>query len=401
MGSRASDGGEMTIVEDCVIWAEVDLDAIEHNVLEISRWIGPRSQIMAVVKANAYGHGAVPTVRAILAAGVGRLGVGRTAEGMELRRAGVDVPILLMCYTLPSEAVRIARWDLTPTVNTWAQAQALSGAAVALGREVTVHIKADTGMSRYGLLPDEVVPFAQALVRLPGLRLEGFYTHFSTAGGTEPSYTHRQYAEYMDLVAALRDVGITVPLRHVSNSAATLDFPRLSLDAVRCGLVLFGLSPLDRRQPPFELRPAMSLKSRVARIRTLPVGSSISYGRTYVLVEPTPVALVIAGYGDGYHRMLSNRGAVLIRGRRAPIAGRICMDQFVVNISSIPGAQQDDEVVLFGQQGDECISVDEVARWGRTINSEVTTSILPRVERVYLRGGDIVGRQSLLGLQEA
>jgi len=257
-------------------------------------------------------------------------------------------------------------------------------------------------MGRFGLLPEEVLPFAQALVQLPGLQLEGFYTHFSVADAADKTYTRCQFDIYRRLLARLDDAGFSIPLRHVANSAATLDLPEMALDGVRCGIALYGLRPSVevgaglRPAPTVSLRPVMSLKSRVARVRTLPAGSSVSYGRTYTTTQPTPVALVPAGYGDGYHRLLSNRGSVLIHGRRAPIAGRVCMDQLVVDVSDIPGVRQDDEVVLFGRQGEAEITADEVAGWAETINYEVTTGILPRVTRIYLRGGQVVSMDPLL-----
>jgi len=384
------------IVDHIVTWAEIDLDAVAHNARELKRQAGERAELIAVVKANAYGHGAVAVARAALKAAASRLAVVRTLEGVQLRRAGIEAPILLMGYTLPAEAETIVRWRLTPTVNTWKQAEALNAAAMARGLRLPVHIKADTGMGRFGLLPEEVVPFARALVQLPGLHLEGFYTHFSMADAADKAYTRHQFGIYRELLARLQEVGISIPLRHVSNSAATLDLPEMALDAVRCGIALYGLRPSAEVEPAIPLRPVMSLKSRVARVRTLPPGSSISYGRTYTTTRPTPVALVPVGYGDGYHRILSNRGAVLIHGRRAPIVGRVCMDQFVVDVSGIPEVQQDDEVVLFGRQGEAEITAEEVARWAETINYEVTTSILPRVTRVYLQGGEVVGMDPLL-----
>ena len=390
------------IVDHTVTWAEIDLDALAHNAGELKRRAGGQAELIAVVKANAYGHGAVTVARSALESAATRLAVVRTLEGVQLRRAGIEAPILLMGYTLPSEAETIVRWQLTPTVNTWAQAEALSAAAVARGQPLPVHIKADTGMGRFGLLPQEVLPFAQALVQLPRLQLEGFYTHFSVADAADKAYTHRQFGIYRQLLARLEEAGISIPLRHVANSAATLDLPEMALDAVRCGIALYGLRPSVevgaglRPAPTVSLRPVMSLKSRVARVRTLPASSSVSYGRTYTTTQPTPVALVPVGYGDGYHRLLSNRGSVLIHGRRAPIAGRVCMDQFVVDVSDIPGVRQDDEVVLFGRQGEAEITADEVAGWAETINYEVTTGILPRVTRIYLRGGQAVSMDPLL-----
>ncbi len=388
------------MLDDVLTWAEIDLDAIAYNAAALKARAGGHAELMVTVKANAYGHGAVPVARAALDGGATRLAVARTLEGVELRQAEISAPILIMGYTLPAEAARIVRWDLTPTVNTVQQAMALSAAAQEAGKTVPIHIKVDTGMGRFGLLPGEVVDFVRTISRLPGLFLEGLYTHFAIADAADKTYTRRQFEKYMNVVNQLEAAGFFFPLRHVSNSAATLDLPEMALDMVRCGIALYGLRPSDEVEPAVPLRPAMTLKSRVARVRTLPTGASISYGCTYTTTRPTPVALVPVGYGDGYHRILSNKGAVLIHGQRAPIVGRVCMDQFVVDVSEIPNVRQDDEVVIFGRQGEAEITAEEVARWAQTINYEVTTSILPRVTRVFLREGQVVAVQPLVREEE-
>ncbi len=383
------------VTHSYLTWAEIDLDAIAHNVRAFKRHVGERVEIFAVVKANAYGHGAVPVARAALAAGATRLAVHRAAEGIELRQAGLEAPILVMGYTPPAGAEQVVRWRLTPSLITVEFAQALSAYAAAAGVVVPVHVKVDTGMSRYGLLPDEVVPYLQAIGSLPGLRVEGLFTHFATADDADQTHVRRQLAVFNEVLAALQAAGITVPLVHAANSAATMRLPEAHFDAVRIGIAMYGLDPSDQWPPVFEIRPALSLKSRVSRVRELPAGAGISYGRTFVTPAPTTVALVPAGYGDGYHRILSNRSHVLIRGQRAPIRGRVCMDQFVVEVSHIPDVRQDDEVVVVGRQGDACIRAEEVARLAETINYEVTTSLLPRVTRVYLQGGRVVGVSGL------
>jgi alanine racemase len=322
--------------------------------------------------------------------------VSRTEEGIELRRAGIDAPILLLSYTLPGESDAIVHWDLTPTVNSESQAKALADAATAQSKALRIHVKLDTGMSRYGLLPDEALDFVHFLRELPGLVLEGLYTHFAVADLPDKAFTRRQFATFREVIKRLEASGFSFPLRHVSNSAATIGLPEMALDMVRCGIALYGLRPSAEVEPGVALRPALTLKSRVARVRILPAGASISYGRTYVTERPTRVALIPVGYGDGYHRILSNRGAVLIRGKRAPILGRVCMDQFVVNVSDIPGIRLHDEVVLIGRQGEGHIPAEEVARWAETINYEVTTSLTPRVTRIYLRRVRIVERVGLV-----
>ncbi|MGD8967581.1 MAG: alanine racemase [Anaerolineae bacterium] len=383
-------------MDDILTWAEVDLDAIAHNARLLKDRAGSGCELMVAVKANAYGHGVIPVSKAALAGGASRLAVSRTEEGIELRRAGIDAPILLLSYTLPGESDAIVHWDLTPTVNSESQAKALADAATAQSKALRIHVKLDTGMSRYGLLPDEALDFVHFLRELPGLVLEGLYTHFAVADLPDKAFTRRQFATFREVIKRLEASGFSFPLRHVSNSAATIGLPEMALDMVRCGIALYGLRPSAEVEPGVALRPALTLKSRVARVRILPAGASISYGRTYVTERPTRVALIPVGYGDGYHRILSNRGAVLIRGKRAPILGRVCMDQFVVNVSDIPGIRLHDEVVLIGRQGEGHIPAEEVARWAETINYEVTTSLTPRVTRIYLRRGRIVERVGLV-----
>ena len=375
-------------MSDTTTWAEVDLDAIAHNARQLKVHVGARTELMAAVKANAYGHGAVPVAQVALQSGATRLAVNRAEEGSELRAGGIDAPILVMGYATPGQAAHIVRDRLTPTVNALGLAQALSAAVSEQGApDLPVHLKVDTGMGRFGVLPDEAVDFARALAALPRLFLEGFYTHFCTADEQDTSHTYRQFDIYQHVLRRLQEAGIRVPIRHVANSAATLRFPEMHLDFVRCGIALYGLRPSPDVKWSIPLRPAMALKSRVARVRKLPADWGIGYGRTYVTSRPTRAALVPVGYGDGYHRLLSNKGAVLIHGQRAPILGRVSMDQLVVDVGAIADVQEEDVAVLFGRQGEAELSADEVAAWAETINYEVVTSILPRVPRVYLREG--------------
>ena len=378
-----------------VTWAEIDLDAIAQNVAAYKRHVGEKVKVIAVVKANAYGHGAAPVAQAALQAGAEWLAVHRAIEGVELRKAGFAAPILIMGYTPPDGAELIANWRLTPSLMTLEFAQALSAQASTHGLEVPVHIKVDSGMSRYGLMPDEVVDFLRALSQLPGLRLEGLFTHFATADWADPSHTLEQLRVFNGARQAAQEAGFSFSMVHAANSAAAMRLPEAYFDAVRPGIALYGLDPSSEWPPVFEIHPALSLKSTVSRVRMLAAGAGVSYSRTYITSKPTLAALVPVGYGDGFHRILSNQGNVLIRGRRAPILGRVCMDQIVVDASAIPEVQQDDEVVLIGQQGEGRIRAEEVAKLAGTINYEVTTSLLPRVARVYLRGGEVVQVQSI------
>ena len=371
----------------CLTYAEIDLDAIAHNVRALKAHVGPGVALLAVVKANAYGHGLVEVARTALRHGAAGLCVARVGEGIALRQAGITASILVMAYSRPDEAEAAVAHDLTLGVGDIAVAEAVSAAAVAQGRGATVHVKVDTGMGRFGLLPAEVLPFLARLTTLPGLRLEGIYTHFATADAADKTYARQQFAAFQRVLAGAEAAGYAIPLRHAANSAATIDLPETHLNAVRPGISLYGLYPSAAVSRDVPLQPALALKSRVGRVRTLPAGSSIGYDRTFIAPHPMTAALVPVGYGDGYPRLNSGQGAALINGRRAPLVGRVCMDQLVVDISDAGPVALDDEVVLLGRQGDDCITAEELAAWAGTINYAIVTALLPRVPRLY-RGGD-------------
>ncbi len=376
----------VTVKASSPTWAEVDLDAIATNTRAIRRWVGERVQIIAVVKADAYGHGAIPVARTVLTAGADRLAVHRLGEGIALRQVGIEAPILVMAPLMPEEAPEVVRWRLTPTLSIIEAAQALDAAARGAGRVIPVHVEVDTGMGRAGISPEDTVDFLRALWTMDGLQVEGLYTHFATADESDPSFTMRQLRRFEEVITVLESIGIRVPLRHAANSAATMRFRSAHFEAVRPGLALYGMRPSMEWEPPFPLHPAMTLKSRVIRVWTLAPGESVGYGRTFIAERESRMALVPIGYGDGYPRALSNRGYVLIRGQRAPVRGRVSMDQIVVDVTEIPDVKVGDEVVILGRQGEAEICAEELATWAHTINYEITTRISPRVPRIY-RGG--------------
>jgi len=368
-----------------VSWAEIDLGAIAENVRAIKQSIGPNVELIAVVKANAYGHGAAEVSPTMLACGASRLAVHRLQEAISLRRAGIKAPILILGYISPSDAPFVVQWGLTPSVMHIDFARALHECAASQKRIVPIHIEVDTGMGRYGLLPDEFFEFWKALEKLSSLKVEGLFTHFASADSSDSKFALEQLSVFEDLIDRLRKTGVHIPLIHAANSAATIRLPQTRLNAVREGIALYGLAPSTEWESPIELKPALSLKSIVARVRSLPSGWTVGYGRTFVCRHPTKVALIPLGYGDGYHRSISHRGAVLIRGQRAQIIGRISMDQLSVDVSDISGCKENDEVVLIGRQGKEKIAAEEVATWADTINYEVTSSLLPRIARIYCK----------------
>lgn len=376
-------------------WVEIDLDAIAHNCHEIKNWIGEKTELAAVIKGNAYGHGIAMIAKTALENGATRFAAARVDEGVVVRKAGIEAPIFVLGYVPAEEMETVVKWRITPPIMHWHTAKAVSDISSSQGVVTPVHVKVDTGMGRFGLLSDEVVDFVKRLIELPGIRLEGLYTQFAVADETDKTYTYKQWDVYKRVLKDLEEADIQIPIRHVCNSAATLNFPEMHLEMVRCGTAIYGHYPSPVTNHSVPLRSAMTLKSRVGRIRTLPPGSSISYGRTYTITRPTTVALVPIGFGDGVSRNLSNKGSVLIRGKRAPIVGRICMDQCIVDVSGIPEVQQDDEVVLFGRQGGAEITAEEIASLMDSINYVVLETITARVPRVYLKDGKVVGVKTL------
>lgn len=375
----------------------IDLDALAHNMQAIRRHIGPEVAIFSVVKANAYGHGAVGCARAALAAGAAALCVVRLEEAIELRKAGITAPILNISYAHAGEMEAALRWDITATPIHFETAQALSAQAEASGRRARVHVKVDTGLGRYGLLPEETLPFLNSLRGLPGLEVEGIFTHFATSDEADQTYARQQLASFQEVLAAASAAGHRFRYRHAANSAGTLYLPDAHFDAVRPGLITYGMCPSTELPCPIDLRPILTLKSRLARVRTLPAGASIGYGRSYITKEPTQVGLVIIGYGDGYRRALGNKAEVLVAGQRVPMIGRVSMDHIVVNLNTVPQAREGDEVILIGQQGKASLTADDVAAWLGTINYEVTTGLLPRLPRLYYQGGQHVDSAFLAG----
>lgn len=367
-------------------WAEVDLSAIAHNVREFAGIVSSKTRLMAVVKADGYGHGAVQTARAAISAGASFLGVALVEEALELRQNGITIPILILGFTPREYAPALCEHDLTPTVFTLPEAEAFSAVAVRYGKRLDVHVKVDTGMNRVGYFPcEEADGFICQIASLPGLNLTGLFTHFATADQRDQTYARNQFARFLSLINRLERQGVSVPLKHAANSAAAISFSDAHLDMVRLGISLYGFYPSDEvSRETVNLRPAMTLKSRIIFLKDVPASTAVSYGCTYTTPEQSRLATIPVGYADGYARRLSNRGQVLVRGVRVPVVGRVCMDQTVINVQGVPGVAEGEEVVLFGRQGDTVIDVDELARWLDTINYEIVTSISYRVPRIYV-----------------
>lgn len=383
----------MSIYRVC---ARIDLDAFRHNVNEIKKKIGSNAYLMGVVKTNAYGHGAVVLSRELEALGAKWLAVACADEGVELRKNGIRLPVLVLGFTSPDQYGDLLKYDITPTVFSMDMARALNEAARAVGRTLPIHIKIDTGMGRIGYaVTRENAREIAGISRLANLKLEGMFTHFACADMAKEEYreiTKRQYERYCQMEQWLMEEGVTVPLRHCANSAGIMDSPGMYKDMVRAGIILYGLYPSDEMaKEKLKLLPVMSVKSHITYIKTVEPGEGISYGYTYVTKKPTVVATIPVGYGDGYPRLLSNKGSVLIRGQRAPIIGRVCMDQFMVDISHIPGVCEGDGVTLVGTDGAETISMDELAALTGTISYELACDVGRRVPRVYIKDGREMG----------
>ncbi len=373
-------------------WAEIDLDCIAHNVNTIRGLVGKCKEIMGVVKADAYGHGVLDVARELLANGVERLAVSMLDEAIQLRLSGIEVPILVLSYTDPRRVTQIIAHNITQTVYCNDLAEALSEEAVRQGRNVKIHLKIDTGMTRVGFLSGySIIDNIAYISKLPKIIIEGLFTHLAAADDEDSSYTNMQFERFMSICSELSRVGVHIPIKHIANSAAILKFPQMHLDLVRPGLILFGLSPFDETQNAslkFDLKPAMQIKSYVIMNKQVETGVDVSYGRTFTTKRPSKIVTVPIGYADGYLRSLSNKAHVLIRGQKAPIVGRVCMDQCMVDVTDLEGdIRIGDEVVLIGTQEKEIITASQIAQLAGTINYEVVSLVGRRVPRIYFKAG--------------
>ncbi|MCM1118975.1 MAG: alanine racemase [bacterium] len=376
------------------VYAQIDLDAIGHNLEEISLRTGPRAKVLAVVKCDGYGHGSVPVARAIEKLDtVGGFATATAEEALELRRADIQKPILILGHTFPYAYEELIRQEVRLTVFREDILGSLEDAARRVGSRALVHVKVDTGMGRIGIQPVEKnVDFLRRIVASEYLELEGIFTHFAKADERELSYTRHQLESFNDFLTLTQEqLGLKIPCRHAANSAGILRMEEAHLDLVRAGIILYGLYPSEEMAGEADwLRPALSLHSHLVYVKEISPGQSISYGGTFTAEKRMRVGTVPVGYGDGYPRSLSGRGYVLIRGKRAPILGRVCMDQFMVDLSDLPEAAEGEPVVLIGRDGQEEITAGELGNLSGRFNYELMCDLSPRVPRVYLRGGHLV-----------
>jgi len=361
----------------------VDLDALRWNFRQIRSKVGPQVKILSMVKANGYGHGATAIATALAAEGSDAFGVATLEEGVELRQTSIKEPILVLAGAYAEQVDRFFDHRLTPVVYDVESLKQLDAVVHSSDRDLQVHLKVDTGMGRLGLLAAEVDSWLPTIKKLKTLKIEGVFSHFSHAESVEGHYTREQLRIFREVIERLRSGGIEPSVVHLANSAATITLPAAYFDMVRPGLMLYGIYPSPAMANQISLKPVLSWKTQVLQVKKVPAGTSISYGQTFITQRKSLIAILPIGYADGYPRLLSNRGEVLVNGKRAPVVGRVCMDLTMIDVTDIGEIRQGDEVVLLGRQGDAEISADEMAAWASTISYEILTSIGARVTRIH------------------
>jgi alanine racemase len=363
---------------------EVNLKNISENTKNLKNAIG-KAKLMAVVKSNAYGHGLVEVAKTVVKAGADYLAVDNIEEGLALRKAKIKTPILVFGWPEPELIDKAVENDLTLTVFDKDTVRRISKAGMLFKKPAKVHVEIETGMNRYGLMPEGIIEFMNYLKHTPKVEIEGIYSHFASAQSRDKSYTFKQLGIFQKILENLRKEGYNIPLKHIANSAATLSMPSSHFDMVRLGICLYGLFPSQELGSFFELKPALEFKSKIVSLKEIAGSEKISYDGTYTTNGPTRIGVVPVGYADGYDRRLSNYAKVLVRGERAPVVGKICMRAFMINVSLIEGVEVGDEVVLIGKQGDEQITAGELSGLLGTINYEVVSRLSPDLPRVYIR----------------
>ena len=388
----------MAIEKRRPMWVEIDLDTLGSNMRKIRQAVNPHALITAVVKADAYGAGAVIASKELLKNGADRLAVSVLDEAVELRQGGVTAKILILGPTDGARAEELINFGVDAAVFHYQDALIFSKEAVRQNRPVSLHIAIDSGMGRIGYRgTDEDIQEIIAISKLPNVILEGIFTHFAVADTTDKTYTREQYKKFSEICDRLKAANVNINVRHCSNSAAILDLPEYHDDMVRAGIIMYGLAPSDEVDiKPFGLEPVMSLKCCVEHVKTIQTGDSVSYGRTFIAKQPSRIASLPVGYADGYTRLLSNKAPVLIHGQRVPQVGNICMDQCMIDVTGVDDVKIGDEVVLFGKQKDTILPVEELASILGTINYEVICMLARRVPRVYTRGGVTVAYREYL-----
>ncbi len=368
-------------------WVEIDLNALRHNLSAIKKRVGPEVKIMGIVKADAYGHGDYEVSRVLLNHGVEMLGIAILEEGVHLRDKGIQAPLLLLGGIFEDQIDAVIQHNITPTVYDPNLAKAISKKAQRHKKVVAVHVYVDTGMGSIGVKYDKAIEFVRSLQGMKNLSVDGIYTHCACSDDKESEFTNLQIRRFRDVLSALDAIQLGIPLRHMANSGAIIGYPDAHFTMVRPGLSLYGLYPSEKVSGDIGIRPVMSFKTRVIHIKDMEQGDVVGYGGTHRITKPTRVATLPFGYNDGYNRLLSGQGRIIIRGTEASIIGRVCMDQCFVDVSHIKNISVGDEVVVFGSQGQETISIESVAKQLNTIPYEITCAVSKRVPRIYVNLG--------------
>ncbi|MFH2012255.1 MAG: alanine racemase [Pseudomonadota bacterium] len=377
--------------------AEIDLDAVRFNYEQLRDKVGKEIKILAVVKADGYGHGAAFISKELQSLGVNLFGVGISEEGISLRKAGIKKPIIILNGLFRGQVKKTVEYNLTPVIYDLETAHKLSDEGKRVNKSVKVHVKTDTGMGRVGVLPKDIIPFFTKLRDMANLEVEGILSHLSTADGDsseDRGYISLQLQRFEECIKNINVLGFNPPLRHIANSAATIDLLPSFCNMLRPGLMLYGAYPSPRLTEKISLKPVMRLKTEVMQVKNVPAGYSISYKRKFITKQDSVIATLPVGYADGYNRLLSNKGSVLIGGEKAPVVGTVCMDMIMVDVTKIPNVNVGDEVVLMGKQGDKEISADEIADKIGTISYEVFCGVSKRVPRIYIKNRKIIGKKS-------
>ena len=373
------------------VYTKINLDNIQKNIQTVRDRFHDEMIILGIVKANAYGHGAVETAKALVEFGAGMLGVAAIDEALELRESGITAPILILGQIFRQDYAAAIENDITCTVIDIVTAQGLSQKAKELDKTAKVHIKIDTGMGRIGFQPDENErELVKSIFDLDNIFVEGAFTHFANADSADKTSANSQKKKFLDFTDSLINEGCKIPIRHMYNSASSMELDGYEGEMVRCGIMLYGLYPSEEMNKDYKLFPALEFKSHISFVKTVEKGFPVSYGSTYITDRKMKIATVPVGYGDGYPRYLSNKGEVLVKGTRCKILGRVCMDQFMIDVSHLPDVQIADEVTLVGTDGNEAITVDDVSDAEYRFNYEFCCLITPRVPRIYIKNGKVI-----------
>jgi len=370
-------------------WIEININNFLYNLSSIKEYLGPFVKLMAIVKADAYGHGAIPIAKIAEKAGIDAFGVATIDEGIELRKAGIISPILVLsCGVFLNQLDEIIEYNLTQNVFSLGMAKALSRKAKACGKKAKVHVKIETGMGRVGIKAEAADKFIESLLNLPGLEVEGIYTHFATADAKDTSYCMWQFQRFTDLLSRLEARGIKFNLKHAANSAAMLNFKNTHLNMVRVGLALYGHYPSQFVKRSVHIKPLMSVKTKIGFLKEVPENTSISYGKSFITKRRSIIATLPIGYADGLSRLLSNQHTVLVKGIHCPIIGNICMDECMIDVTEVPDVSNGNEVVIMGKSGNNEITAEEIAEKIGTINYEILCQFRARAKRIYLGGNN-------------